>query len=108
MLTELPVSLLAKIGRCGEAAVILLLRCAVFALRAGYRLFRELVRLLAALLMLGIEQLRGFATGEAESAKEIRAMYRKQSPEGSRVSLWLHIIGQLLVGKRGVIRTLLR
>ena len=108
MLTELPVSLLAKIGRCGEAAVILLLRCAVFALRAGYRLFRELVRLLAALLMLGIEQLRGFAAGEAESAKEIRAMYRKQSPEGSRVSLWLHIIGQLLVGKRGMIRTLLR
>ncbi len=108
MLTDLPVSLLAKIGRCGEAAVILLLRCAAFALKACYRLFRELVRLLAALLMLGFEQLRGFAAGEAESAKEIRAMYRKQSPESSRVSLWLHIIGRLLIGKRGMIRTLLR
>lgn len=108
MLTERPVSLLAKIGRCGEAAVVLLLRCAVFAVRAGYRLLRELIRLLAALLMLGFEQLRGFAAEEAVSAKEIRAMYRKQSPESSRLSLWLHIAGRLLLGKRGVIRTLLR
>lgn len=108
MLRELPVSLFAKIGRCGEAAVILLFRCAVYALRAGYRLLRELIRLLAALLMLGFEQLRGFAAGEAEAAREIRAVYRKQTPARSRVSVWLSVAGKLLLGKRGVLRTLLR
>ena len=108
MLREMPVSLLAQIGRCGEAAVVFLLRVILYALRAGYRLLRELIRLVAALICLGIGQLRGFVAGEAETVREIRAMYRKQSPQNSRISVWMHVISRLLLGKRGVLRTLLR
>ncbi len=106
MLREKPVALLAKNGRCGEAAVIFLLCFVLYGLRAGYRLLREMIRLLAALLQFGIEQLRGFAAGEAETAKEIRRICR--STNGSRGVVLMKSLRTLLFAKNGILRTLLR
>ena len=106
MLREIPVSLLAAIGRCGEATVIFLLRFVLYGLRAGYSLLRELIRLLAALIRLGFEQLRGFAAGEAETAREIRRICRNA---GSRRGMTLlRSMRTLLFARNGVLRTLLR
>ncbi|MBR5722594.1 MAG: G5 domain-containing protein, partial [Oscillospiraceae bacterium] len=86
--------------------MIFLLSFVLYGLRAGYRLLREMIRLLAALLQFGIEQLRGFAAGEVETAKEIRRICR--STNGNRGVMLLKSLHTLLFAKNGVIRTLLR
>ena len=106
MLRELPVSLLARIGRCGEAALILLLRLVLYAIGAVFRLLRELFRLLAALLRLGFEQLRRFAAGEAETARAIRKISRSAQESKGRAALGM--LGTLLFSRHGIFRMLLR
>ena len=105
MLWRIPVSLLAAIGRCGEAALILLLRCLLTLLRAGIALLAAIGHLLKAFLRFGWESLRGFWIDRTETARRIQQEYQ-QGPRSA--GTFLRMLGTLLFSRNGIFRTFLR